>query len=144
MFSLLTVTINRLSYAIAITAIGLFALTGCNGTTQPTTQTSPTVTAVSGSSNTTQDGFNALVGVVSNTKTAVDAGKFDQAQQEFDKFEDSWAKVEDGVKAKYPNNYAAIEDTTTQVKSAIKAKDKTKAIEALQTLDKNIATVSKS
>ncbi|HBE30201.1 MAG TPA: hypothetical protein DD990_02335 [Cyanobacteria bacterium UBA11368] len=41
LFSLLTVTINRLSYAIAITAICLLALTGCNSTTQPTTQASP-------------------------------------------------------------------------------------------------------
>ncbi|GET40064.1 DUF4363 family protein [Microseira wollei] len=140
--------INRLSYAIAITTIGLLALTGCSSNTQPTSQASPAVettapTAATTASNTTQEGFTALVGVVSNTKTAVEAGNFDQAQKAFDKFEDAWNKVEDGVKAKSAKSYEAIEDAESQVESAIKAKDKAKALAGLQALDKNIATVSK-
>lgn len=140
--------INRLSYAIAITTIGLLALTGCNSTTQPTSQTSPPVetkapTAATTASDTTQDGFTALVGVVSNTKTAVEAGNFDQAEKAFDKFEDAWNKVEDGVKAKSANSYDAIEDAESQVESAIKAKDKAKALAGLETLNKNITAVSK-
>ncbi|MBW4633536.1 MAG: DUF4363 domain-containing protein [Iphinoe sp. HA4291-MV1] len=139
---------KRLSDVIAVTVISLLALVGCNSTQQSTTQvpstTETTATPASDHSNVTQDGFGNLVTVVSNTKIAVKAGKFDQAKQEFDKFENAWAKVEDGVKTKSPKSYAAIEDTATQVKSALKAKDKAKALERLQTLDKDIATVSKS
>lgn len=83
-------------------------------------------------------GFEALVSVVSNTKTAVETGNFDKAQQEFDKFENAWVKVEDGVKAKSSKNYNAIEDAATQVKNSLEAK----ALEELQTLNTNIATVS--
>ncbi|PMB13251.1 hypothetical protein CEN48_14740 [Fischerella thermalis CCMEE 5282] len=91
----------------------------------------------------TQGGFDALISVVSNTKTAVESGNFDKAQQEFDKFENAWVKVEDGVKTKSSKTYNAIENAATQVKGALKAKDKAKALEGLQTLNSNIATVSK-
>ncbi|MEH1943137.1 MAG: DUF4363 domain-containing protein [Nostoc sp.] len=139
---------KRLVYIIPVTAIALLTLVGCNSeqksaTQTPTTTETTAATAVSKTPVTTQGGFNTLVGVVSNTKTAVSAGNFDKAQQEFNKFENSWSKVEDGVKTKSSKTYNVIEDTATQVKGALKAKDKAKALKGLQTLDTNIATVSK-
>lgn len=127
------------TYIIPVIAISLLTLAGCNNAQQSTTQT-PATTETTGA---TQGGFDALISVVSNTKTAVETGNFDKAQQEFDKFENAWVKVEDGVKTKYSKTYNAIEDAATQVKSALKAKDKAKALEGLQTLNSNIATVSK-
>ncbi|MEH2242257.1 DUF4363 domain-containing protein [Nostoc sp.] len=139
---------KRLIYIIPLTAIGLLTLVGCNSAPQSTTQAPATTettagTTVSKTTGATQGGFSTLVSVVSNTKTAVSAGKFDKAQQEFDKFENSWSKVEDGVKTKSSKTYTVIEDAADQVKDALKAKDKAKALKGLQTLDTNIATVSK-
>ena len=140
---------KRLIYIIPVTAIGLLTLVGCNNDQKSTTQAPTTTettagTAVSKTTVATQGGFNALVSVVSNTKTAVQGGNFDKAQQEFNKFEDSWSKVEDGVKTKSSKTYNVIEDTVTQVKGALKAKDKAKALKGLQTLNTNIASVSKN
>jgi hypothetical protein len=139
---------KRLIYIIPITAIGLLTLVGCNSDQKSTTQTPTTTettaaTTLSKTPIATQGGFNTLVSVVSNTKTAVQAGKFDKAQQEFNKFEDAWSKVEDGVKTKSSKTYNVIEDTATQVKGSLKAKDKAKSLKGLQTLNTNIASVSK-
>ncbi|MCW5313499.1 DUF4363 domain-containing protein [Nostoc sp. KVJ3] len=139
---------KRLIYIIPVTVISLLALAGCNSDKQATTQTPATTettaaTTVAKTPGATQGGFDTLVGVVSNTKTAVKAGKFDKAQQEFNKFEDAWSKVEDGVKTKSSKTYNVIEDTATQVKGALKTKDKAKSLKGLQTLETNIATVSK-
>ncbi|MEH1872280.1 DUF4363 family protein [Nostoc sp.] len=139
---------KRLIYIIPVTAIALLTLVGCNSEQKSTTQT-PTATettagtAVSKTTVGTQGGFNTLVSVVSNTKTAVQGGNFDKAQQQFNQFENSWSKVEDGVKSKSSKTYNVIEDAATQVKGALKAKNKAKALKGLQTLDTNIASVSK-
>ena len=139
---------KRLIYIIPVTAIALLTLVGCNNDQKSTTQTPATTettagTAVSKTGVATQGGFNTLVSVVSTTKTAVQGGNFDKAQQEYNKFETSWSKVEDGVKTKSSKTYNVIEDAATQVKGALKAKDKAKALKGLQTLDTNIASVSK-
>ncbi|OYD87639.1 DUF4363 domain-containing protein [Nostoc sp. 'Peltigera membranacea cyanobiont' 213] len=139
---------KRLIYIIPVAAIGLLTLVGCNSDQKSTTQSPATTettaaTTVSKTPVATQGGFDTLVGVVSNTKTAVQAGKFDTAQQEFNKFENAWSKVEDGVKTKSSKTYNVIEDTATQVKGSLKAKDKAKSLKGLQTLNTNIATVSK-
>ncbi|MHC5724530.1 MAG: DUF4363 family protein [Nostoc sp.] len=144
---------KRLIYIIPVTAIGLLTLVGCNSAQESATQAPATqapaatettaATTVSKTPGATQGGFGTLVSVVSNTKTAVSAGNFAKAQQEFDQFENSWSKVEDGVKTKSSKTYNTIEDAATQVKGALKAKDKAKALKGLQTLDTNIATVSK-
>ncbi|BBD65848.1 hypothetical protein NIES4072_04730 [Nostoc commune NIES-4072] len=139
---------KRLIYIIPVTAIALLTLVGCNSDQKSTTQTPAATentsgTAVSKTTVATQEGFKTLVSVVSNTKTAVQGGNFDKAQQEFNKFENSWSKVEDGVKTKSSKTYNVIEDTATQVKGALKAKDKAKALKGLQTLNTSIASVSK-
>ncbi|MBL1178721.1 DUF4363 family protein [Pantanalinema sp. GBBB05] len=154
---------NRL---IAIAALCFLALAGCNtgeqANTPPASSTAPTAeqsttaqpstspSATSGKTDTkteasaNQPGFQALTNVVAKTKTAVNAGDFTKAKDEFDQFEDSWSKVEDDVKAKSAKTYDAIEEGMDQTTAAIKASDKTKALAALQTLDQNIATAAKS
>lgn len=154
----------RFNRAIAI--ILMLALVGCNSAQQappdvsnsPTTATtSPTDTATSdrdktapgkpeGGKSTTDSqttGFDALTTVISNTRSAVETGDFTKAATEFDQFEDSWSQVEDGVKAKSQDTYAAIEDGMDAVNAAVKGKNKTQALTALQALDKNIATAAK-
>ncbi|MBV6622580.1 MAG: DUF4363 family protein [Rivularia sp. (in: Bacteria)] len=129
---------KKFIYVIPVMAIGLLTLVGCTNP-QSTTGNSATTETTSA----TQGSFDDLVTVVSGTRVDVEAGKFEQAQQEFDKFENAWFKVEDGVKTKSSQAYNAIEDAAIQVKGALKAKDKAKALEGLGTIDTNIATVSK-
>lgn len=116
---------KRLIFTIPVAATVLLTLVGCNNAQQPTSQ-NPTTTETTGTTS-AQGGFDALANVISNTKAAVETGDFNQATQEFDKFENAWVKVEDGVKTKSSKTYGVIEDAATQVKSALKAKDKAKA-----------------
>jgi hypothetical protein len=90
-------------------------------------------------------GFAALQNVTQKTTTAVTSGKFDQAKTEFEKFEDSWKTVEDGVKAKSSKTYAAVEDGLDTMNGELKNKqpDKAKMLTALKSLDQSIATAAK-
>jgi hypothetical protein len=90
-------------------------------------------------------GFAALQSVTEKTTTAVSAGKVDQAKTEFEKFEDSWKTVEDGVKAKSSKTYAAVEEGLDTMNGELKNKqpDKTKMLAALKFLTESIATASK-
>jgi hypothetical protein len=90
-------------------------------------------------------GFTALQNVTQKTTIAVTAGKFDQAKTEFEKFEDSWKTVEDGVKAKSSKTYAAVEDGLDTMNSELKNKqpDKAKMLTALKSLDQSITTAAK-
>jgi hypothetical protein len=97
----------------SIAGISLLALVGCNSPEQATTQPSPSVTpnakVASAPVTTSTTGNNSLLTIVSKTKTAVTSGDFVQAKKEFDKFEDAWKQVEDGIKAKSRDNYKTIE-----------------------------------
>jgi len=147
---------NRVHQTLIVAFISLIALAGCNNPEQSTTETSPTsnstpeaVPATTTNPETpatpsaTSD-FTGLQGVVTNTKTAVEAGDFTKAKGEFDKFEDFWSKVEDGVKAKSPNIYKQIEDTSDEIKAGLKsaAPNKQKLSTALESLNKNVASVA--
>jgi hypothetical protein len=90
-------------------------------------------------------GFVALQSVTAKTTTAVTAGKFDQAKTEFEKFEDSWKTVEDGVKVKSSKTYTAVEDGLDAMNGELKNKqpDKAKMLAALKSLNQSIATISK-
>jgi hypothetical protein len=90
-------------------------------------------------------GFAALKSVTEKTTTAVTAGKFEQAKTEFDKFEDAWKTVEDGIKAKSSKTYAAVEDGLDTINGELKNKqpDKAKMLTALKSLDQSIATAAK-
>lgn len=92
----------------------------------------------------TATGMSELTGLVSSMTTAIKAGDFAKAQAEFGKFEGTWAKVEDAIKTKSPQAYAAIADQAAAVKSALNAQDKDKAMTALKELSTGLAGAPQS
>jgi hypothetical protein len=106
-------------------------------TTSGTTKTPDKTTA------TTSEASNPLLPIVSSTKTAVEAGNFAKAKTEFENFDKSWKDIEDGVKAKSPDSYKAIEDSmdkvTAELKQSKPAKDK--VVTELQALEKSVKSV---
>lgn len=92
----------------------------------------------------TATGMSELTGLVSNMTTAIKAGDFAKAQEEFGKFEGTWAKVEGEVKTKSPQAYAAIQGHAEAVKSALAAQDKTQALTTLKQLSASLAGASQS
>ncbi|MEH2285340.1 MAG: DUF4363 domain-containing protein [Nostoc sp.] len=133
-----------------VAGISLLALVGCKSPEQATIQTTPAVTpnasVASAPATTTTTGNNNLLTIVSKTKAAVTSGNFVQAKKEFDKFEDAWKEVEDGIKVKSRNNYETIETNLDEVTAELKASkpQKDKLLTALQSLEKTITAVSKS
>ncbi|AUT04255.1 DUF4363 domain-containing protein [Nostoc sp. CENA543] len=137
---------KRFQAVAIVTIISLMALVGCNNVEQPNTQASPsenTTKTVATSTETTD--FKGLEGVITNTKTAVEAGNFTKAKGEFEKFEGFWSKVEDGVKAKSPKTYKDIEDQADEIKAGLKSSkpNKQKVLTALASLSKNVTSVAK-
>ena len=134
----------------SVAGISLIALLGCNNPEQPTTQTTPAVTpnasAASPPATTSTTSNSSLLTIVSKTKAAVTSGNFVQAKKEFDKFEDAWKEVEDGIKVKSRNNYETIETNMDRVTGELKASkpQKEKLLTTLQSLEKTITAVSKS
>ncbi len=88
-------------------------------------------------------GFAALQAVVTKTQGAIEKGDFAAATTDFAKFETSWKIVEDGVKAKAPKLYGAIEDEMDAVGKGIKSKDKVKTLAALKSLATSVASAAK-
>jgi hypothetical protein len=88
-------------------------------------------------------GVASLTGVVTKTRTAIDAGDFEKAKMEISQFEGAWSKVEDGVKAKSPAAYDAIETSMKDTTGAVNAEDKPKALAALKALDNAVALAAK-
>jgi iron uptake system EfeUOB component EfeO/EfeM len=134
---------------LIIASISLLTLVGCNKPEQAATETTPATTAnstekVPGQKSTVSNA--GLLAVVSKTKTAVKAGNFVQAKKEFDKFEDAWKEVEDGIKAKSRNNYEAVEKSMDEISGELKAAkpQKDKLLASLQSLEKIINAISKS
>ncbi|MFN6538467.1 MAG: DUF4363 domain-containing protein [Nostoc sp. EkiNYC01] len=162
---------KRFNQVLIVALISLMALAGCNNGEESATQTSPPASSTSetaatpaattspetpatpaattspgtGATSAATTEFAGLQGVVTNTKTAVDGGNFAKAKEEFDKFEDSWSKVEDGVKAKSPKTYKEIEDKADEIKAGLKASapNKQKLLTALQSLNKDVTSVAK-
>ncbi len=150
---------NRFNPVLIGFLISLMALVGCNNSEQATTQTSPGVSSISetaasptpttnadiATTPTAKTEFQGLQGVVTNTKVAVETGNFTKAKGEFEKFEDFWSKVEDGVKVKSPNAYKEIEDKSDEIKAGLKASapNKQKMLTALESLNKNVTSVAK-
>jgi hypothetical protein len=80
-----------------------------------------------------------LQGVIDSTKTAIEAGKLDEAKTEFAKFSDSWQAVEDGVKSKSADTYKSIADGVKSVNDGIGSKQaKATLIASLQKLSQSI------
>ncbi len=134
----------RFTHLLIIGAIGILALTGCNNT--ETTTSSPAQTSASPVATLASSaGYPGLIGVVSSTKTAVEAGDFTRAKTEFAKFEDNWKPVEDGIKAKSSNSYEAIETSLDTVNAEFKgaAPNKEKVLAALNSMETDINKASK-
>ena len=134
---------------LIIAGLSLLTLVGCNKPEQAATETTPAATSnstekVPGQKSTVSNA--GLLAVVSKTKTAVKAGNFVQAKKEFDKFEDAWKEVEDGIKAKSRNNYDAVEKSMDEISGELKAAkpQKDKLLASLQSLEKTINAISKS
>lgn len=150
---------NRFNPVLIVAAISLMSLVGCNKGDEPTAQTPPAGSSISDTAATpaatTSPGaaatpaktteFQGLQGVVTNTKAAVEAGDFTKAKGEFDKFEDFWSKVEDGVKAKSPTTYKEIEDKADEIEAGLKASapNKPKLSTALGVINKDVTSVAK-
>jgi hypothetical protein len=134
---------------LIIASISLLTLVGCNNAEKATTETTPGETPTSTTTvpeKTSTTGNSGLLTVVSKTKTAVKSGNFVQAKKEFDKFEDVWKEVEDGIKAKSRDNYDAIEESMDEISGELKAAkpEKNKLLGSLESLEKTINAVSKS
>ena len=134
---------------LIIASISLLTLVGCNKPEQAATETTQPATSnstekVPGQKSTVSNA--GLLAVVSKTKAAVKAGNFVQAKKEFDKFEDAWKEVEDGIKAKSRDNYEVVEKSMDEISDELKAakpqKDKLSA--SLQSLEKTINAIPKS
>lgn len=111
-----------------------------NSATAPSTATATAAQAAPGKA----AGFTALQGVVSSTKTAVEAGKLDAAKTEIAKFEAAWKPVEDGVKAQSPENYKAIEAGVEAIETGItKKQPKDALLASLQKLSQSVDQASK-
>lgn len=134
----------RFSHVLVIGSISILALVGCSNANQGTTQTSPTANNSSSSGTATQEGYKSLLGVVSNTKAAVEAGDFTKAKAEFNNFEKNWKQVEDGVKVKSPDSYKNIEDSLNQVNREFRGSqlNKQNVLAALQSLGATISSVA--
>ncbi|MFS8118022.1 MAG: hypothetical protein ACMG55_05955 [Microcoleus sp.] len=145
----------RFNPILVLSAVTLVALAGCGDKEASTPSTPPsavppatttTTTTTTGSEKPVSTAsYPELMSVVTNTKAAVDAGDFVKAKTEFDTFETSWKKVEDGIKAKEPKNYEAVEQTTEKVTDELKKAQPSKDIvlAQLQSLEKTIASIPK-
>lgn len=138
----------RFNYVLIVGAIALLTLVGCSSPNQTTTQTpagSPASNTGAARVTSSQAGYQSLLGVVSNTRAAVEAGNYTQAKAEFTKFEDNWKQVEDGIKAKSGDSYKAIEDSLDRVTGQLRGAqpNKQQVLTDLQSLEKNINGVAK-
>ncbi|MFM7426057.1 MAG: DUF4363 family protein [Elainella sp.] len=138
----------KLKQLLALGAAGMIStavLAGC--TTSNTTAEAPMNSGAPATETTGQTAgqtignTSGLKQVVTNTKTAVEAGDFSKAKTEFDQFETAWKPIEDGIKAKSPQGYDAIEANMDKVGNALNSADKTQALASLQSLEQAIATV---
>lgn len=128
--------------------VSALTFAGCKNADQAETQISPETqspTQLEKAETASPEGTEGLSRVVSKTKTAIEAGDFPKAKQEFDKFEDVWKTVEDGIKEKSPESYDAIEESLDGVTLELKksAPDKNKVLTELQSLEQNLDRVNK-
>ena len=142
----------RFNQILIASAITFLALTGCEGTQQASTPKSSPAETPGASVVSTSDkaaspaSYAELLSVVTNTKAAVQTGDFAKAKTEFDKFENSWKKVEDGIKKRAPKSYDAVEETTEKVMTELKNSkpSKDQVLAQLQSLEKTISSIPKS
>jgi hypothetical protein len=131
---------------LLISSIVLLNLASC-GESKDTAPKTATPTATENTAKPTAKqvaaGFSALQVVVTKTQGSIEKGDFAAAKTDFAKFEGAWKIVEDGVKAKAPKLYGAIEDEMDAVGNGIKSKDKVKTLAALKALTTSVASAAK-
>ena len=86
--------------------------------------------------------FVVMEAVVARTQGAIAKNDFNMAKMEFAKFEDSWKKVEGGVKSKNMKAYDAIEANITDVEKGIGSKNQSQSLMVLKVLTSSIAVAS--
>lgn len=97
-----------------------------------------------GAAKTSPDDLRALTTHLDDAVAKLKNNDVAGAKDSFKKFDDGWAKVEDGVKAKNKDGYAKIESGITDVKAALTVPatvDPKKAIDALEKLDSTVDDV---
>ncbi len=134
---------------LTIALVGTLVLTGCT-TANKSTNVETVVKTTTDLASTVKDkatgavaGFTGLTGAIAATKAAVETSDFTKAKIEVAKFEGYWSKIEDGVKAKSPAAYDAIETSMQSVKKAVDSSDKTKALNALKSFGSAVTTAAK-
>ena len=137
----------RFNSILAIGVLSFLSLvTGCSQpqATRPTESSSPAVSSSASNSSAASSGFGALKTVIAKTNTAANAGDFKSAKVEFEKFEENWAKVENGVKAKSPKVYDQVEEGMDKVSKSLKAAQPQKetVTSALKTLEQTVTSAS--
>jgi outer membrane cobalamin receptor len=127
---------------LLVSCFAVLGLAGCGNPQASISETSNVAQAVTNPA----AGFTSLKDVTEKTATAIKSGKLDDAKATFGKFEDSWKIVEDGVKAKSSKTYDAVEESLDMVNRELKNKqpEKTKLLDALQSLSQTIAIAAKS
>jgi hypothetical protein len=134
---------KRLNQALlSASAIALLALTACGKKEEAEVPVEkPPTAAMPQKAAAAMGGIGGLKTVVTDTKTAIAAGDFAKASASIGKFEAAWKPVEDGIKAKSPKVYAAIEGAVPKVVAAVKSKDKAAAMAALTGLETAMSTL---
>jgi hypothetical protein len=128
---------------LSVGAVALLALTACGKkeeVAEVPAEKAPTAMSAKPAAP-AMGGVAGLKSVVTDTKTAIAAGDFAKASASIGKFEAAWKPVEDGIKAKSPKVYAAIEGAVPKVVAAVKSKDKTAAMAALTGLETAMSTL---
>lgn len=100
--------------------------------------------AGSGAATTSPDQLKALTTNLDDAVAKLKANDLPGAKASFQKFNDDWAKIEDGVKAKNKDGYKKIESGITDVQAVLTVPatpDPKKAIDALEQLDSTVDDV---
>ncbi len=115
----------RFSHALPFFA-SLLLIAGVACTTTGTTISAPTpastakpASAASPSATSPSQQLEAAAQEVDKAIAAAQAGDLAKAKHEFEEFDEDWDKIEDGIKAKSPDAYKAIEDAMDEVEVAL-------------------------
>lgn len=125
-----------------VATLGLISLTVLGGCSQQQANVPIAKTEMKQAAGTDASG---LTTVVAKTRTAVEANNFSAAQSEFDQFESAWKPIEDGIKAKSPDNYDRIEASMDKISAGLRAAqpNASDVLANLKELDQTIQNIAK-
>jgi soluble cytochrome b562 len=144
---------NRMLALGAVGTLSLFTLIGCAPKTPEATApeatapatAAPVSAAEKAPMETAGSGFGEMSTQVAAAKTAVEAGKFDDAKMAMEKVEEAWKTVEDDLKKTDETAYDAIETHMDEANGALKeaSPDAAAISEHLNMLETTVSGVSK-